>query len=171
MPDASKVPLPGGRPRGKTVSWISLTLFGKKEGTVAISLLCWQKLVEERIETAMKEGVFDDLPGKGKPLVLEDDSLVPEELRMAYKVLRNSGHVPPEVADRKEIQDIVEMLETCPDEQTRFRQINKLSVLVRRWNMRRSRPVVLEDDERYYRKVVERVELVTRGDEKSSQEE
>ncbi len=131
-----------------------------------MSMLCWQKLVEERIETAMQQGVFDNLPGKGKPLPREDDSMAPEELRMAYKVLRNSGHVPPEVADRKEIQDIVDLLESCPDEQTRFRQINKLQVLVRRWNMRRdlrhNRPVQLEDDERYYRKAVERVELAQR---------
>jgi len=131
-----------------------------------MSMLCWQKLVEERIETAMQQGVFDNLPGTGKPLPREDDSMAPEELRMAYKVLRNSGHVPPEVADRKEIQDIVDLLESCPDEQTRFRQINKLQVLVRRWNMRRdlrhNRPVQLEDDERYYRKAVERVELAQR---------
>lgn len=127
-----------------------------------LSMLCWQKLVEERIETAMKEGAFDDLPGKGQPLPREDDSMVPQELRMAYKVLRNSGHVPQEVADRKEIQDIVDLLETCPDEQTRFRQINKLQVLVRRWNMRRNRPVLLEDDERYYQRIVERVELAQR---------
>lgn len=137
---------------------------------MALSMLCWQKLVEERIETAMKEGAFDDLPGKGKPLALEDDSMVPEEMRMAYKVLRNSGHVPPEVADRKEIQDIVDMLESCPDEQTRFRQINKLGVLIRRWNMRRNRPVMLEDDELYYRRIVERVELANNKALKGSQD-
>jgi len=129
---------------------------------MALSMLCWQQLVEERIETAMRQGVFDDLPGKGKPLPREDDSMVPEELRMAYKVLRNSGHVPPEVADRKEMQDIVDMLESCPDEQTRYRQIRKLQVLIQRWNTSRSRPVHLEEDERYYRRIVERVELMQR---------
>lgn len=138
---------------------------------MALSMLCWQKLVEERIETAMKQGVFDDLPGKGRPLPREDDSMVPQELRMAYKVLRNSGHVPQEVADRKELQDIVEMLETCPDEQTRYRQLNKLQVLIQRWNMRRNRPVQLEEDERYYRRIVERVELVQRQKEQGVQKE
>ncbi len=129
---------------------------------MALSMLCWQNLVEERIETAMREGAFDDLPGKGRPLQLDDDSMVPEDLRMAYKVLRNSGYVPQEVADRKEIQDIVEMLERNPDEQTRFRQIKKLNVLIQRWNTRKQRHVLLEEDERYYRRIVERVELAQR---------
>ena len=57
-----------------------------------------QSIAERRIEESMAKGDFDDLPGRGKPLELEDDSHVPPELRMAYKVLRNAGCVPPELA-------------------------------------------------------------------------
>jgi hypothetical protein len=123
----------------------------------------WRTFADEQIDKAMREGQFDNLEGKGRPLCLEDDSMVPEELRMAYKILKNSGHVPPEVADRKEIQTIVEMLESCPDEQTRYRQIKKLNMLVTRWNMRRPRPVMLEKQQLYYEKVVERVEVAERS--------
>ena len=53
-----------------------------------------QSIAERRIEESMAKGDFDDLPGRGKPLELEDDSHVPPELRMAYQVLRNAGCVP-----------------------------------------------------------------------------
>ncbi len=127
---------------------------------MALPLSCWQQLAEERIAAAMRDGAFDDLPGKGQPLVFEDDSLVPEDLRMAYKVLRNSGHVPRELDDRKEIQNLMELLEHCPDEQQRYRQIRKLNLLVQRLNLSRRRAVDLEESELYYGKIVERVPLV-----------
>ena len=46
------------------------------------------RVVEERIREAQKEGAFDNLPGKGKPLQLEDQSLIPEDLRMSYHILK-----------------------------------------------------------------------------------
>ncbi|MGB7180446.1 MAG: DUF1992 domain-containing protein [Burkholderiaceae bacterium] len=55
------------------------------------------RLVESRIEQARDDGEFDNLPGAGKPLQLDDDSMVPEELRVVYRVLKNAGFVPPEV--------------------------------------------------------------------------
>ncbi len=45
------------------------------------------RLVEDRIQKAQEEGVFDNLPGKGKPLNLDDDSIIPEDLRLTFKVL------------------------------------------------------------------------------------
>ena len=46
------------------------------------------KLAEERIQKAADRGDFDDLPGRGRPLQLEDDSHVPEELRLPTKSLK-----------------------------------------------------------------------------------
>ena len=60
-------------------------------------------LDESRIRTAMQRGEFDDLPGKGKRLPLEDLSRVPPELRIGYKLLRNAGCLPPELEARKEV--------------------------------------------------------------------
>lgn len=49
-------------------------------------------LAERRIEEAIERGEFDDLPGAGQPLDLDDlDPLLPEELRMAYRILKNAG--------------------------------------------------------------------------------
>ncbi len=57
----------------------------------------FDELVEQRIREAMRKGELQGLPGEGRPLRLDDDALVPEELRMAYRILRNAGCAPPEV--------------------------------------------------------------------------
>lgn len=118
-----------------------------------------EKVAEDKIQRAIEEGQFNDLPGKGQPLELEDDSWVPEEMRMAYKVLKNSGHVPQEIEERKEINNLVEALADCEDEQERYRQMRKLNTMVTKFNVSRSRPIHVEVEEAYYEKIVERVQL------------
>jgi hypothetical protein len=54
----------------------------------------FEKIVEERILKAQKKGEFKNLPCSGKPLVFEDDCCVSEELRLAYKILKNADHLP-----------------------------------------------------------------------------
>ena len=61
-----------------------------------------EQLAESKIRAAMARGEFDNLPGHGKPLQLEDLSRVPADLRMSYKLLRNAGCLPPELEARKE---------------------------------------------------------------------
>ena len=115
-----------------------------------------QSIAERRIEESMAKGGFDDLPGRGKPLELEDDSHVPPELRMAYKVLRNAGCVPPELAERKEISNLADMLEHCEDEQERVRQMQKLRFMILQARMKHQRPLNLDDDT-YYDRLLERL--------------
>lgn len=94
-------------------------------------------IAEQRIREACERGAFDSLPGAGKPLELEDDSHIPEDLRMAYKLLKNAGYVPEEVLDRKEAQSIVDALEKCGDEQEKVRQMKKS-----KWSLPASRPAI-----------------------------
>ena len=54
-------------------------------------------IAERRIAEAIANGDLDDLPGAGRPLELDDDPLVPEELRMAHRILKNAGYAPAEV--------------------------------------------------------------------------
>jgi hypothetical protein len=68
------------------------------------------QIAERRIAEAMNRGEFENLEGSGRPLVFEDDSMVPEDLRMAYKILRNSGYVPPEILEEKEILTAADLL-------------------------------------------------------------
>lgn len=116
-------------------------------------------IAEQRIRAAQEQGAFDNVPGSGKPLALEDESYIPEDLRMAYKVLRNAGFVPPEVAERKEIDTILDLLERGTDEHTKTRQMRKLEALVYRMRMRQ-RSVNLECKDEYYAKVVQRMSVL-----------
>jgi hypothetical protein len=54
-------------------------------------MLLLEYLAERKIADAVERGELDDLPGAGRPLDLEEDALIPEELRMAWRILRNSG--------------------------------------------------------------------------------
>lgn len=76
-------------------------------------------MVEQRIKEAMAKGQFDNLKGKGQPLELEDNSHVPEELRVAYKLLSNAGMIPEEMVVQKEIVSLRDLIRLCqnPDEQ------------------------------------------------------
>jgi len=73
-------------------------------------------IVEQRIAEAIAAGAFDDLPGAGRPLDLDDDRLVPEELRAAYRVLKNAGFVPPEVDAMREAAGLRELLRAATAE-------------------------------------------------------
>jgi hypothetical protein len=116
----------------------------------------FHKIAENRIKEAMEQGEFDNIKGRGKPLVFEDDSLVPPDLRMAYKMLKNAGFIPPELQSEKEIKTAIELLEGLEDEQERYRQVQKVNLMITKVNMSRKRPINLEKDQIYYRKVVER---------------
>jgi hypothetical protein len=61
------------------------------------------RIAEAKIQDGIERGDFDGLPGRGKPLQLEDLSHVPSHLRLGYKVLRNAGVAPPEVELRREV--------------------------------------------------------------------
>ncbi|MFS0562373.1 DnaJ family domain-containing protein [Terribacillus sp. 179-K 1B1 HS] len=76
-------------------------------------------LAEERIKKAEESGEFRNLPGTGKPLVLEDLSGVPEDMRMSYKVLKNAGYIPPEMELQKEIVALRDLLRACTDDSER----------------------------------------------------
>ena len=115
-----------------------------------------QSIAEKRIEEAQSRGEFDHLPGAGRPLRLEDDSHIPPELRMAYKVLRNAGCLPPEVQERKDIATLADMLEHCEDEQERVRQMQKLRFMITRARMRHQRHLQL-DDESYYERLLDKL--------------
>ena len=64
----------------------------------------WANLVDQQIAEAMRKGAFENLPGKGKPLTLGRNSMVPEDQQMAFNLLRNNDLAPSWIGDRKEIQ-------------------------------------------------------------------
>jgi len=104
----------------------------------------FSKIVEDRIQTAQREGAFDNLPGKGKPLKLDDDSSIPEDLRLAYKILKNADCLPVELELRKEIFNLRQLLDAAIDEETRRNLQKELNLLLLRFNIRRRVPASLE---------------------------
>jgi len=119
-------------------------------------MICFQKIAERRIVKAIREGAFDDLPGTGQPLKLDDDSHVPEDLRIAYKILKNAGYVPPEVALSKEIAKTEDLLAGMEDTKEKYRQLKKLNFLIMKLNMLRGTSTGLEEAQRYEKELVER---------------
>jgi hypothetical protein len=85
--------------------------------TGAVPLM--QRIAEQRILEAQRKGEFDNLPGKGKPLELEDLSWVPEDLRIAYKVLKNARVLPPEAELLKDIHTLEDLLKHVEEENAR----------------------------------------------------
>ena len=122
-------------------------------------MLAFAWIAERQIEEAMRRGDFDNLSGRGQKIIFEDDSMVPEDLRMAYKILKNAGYVPQDFLEDKEIVTASELLAAATDEQERYQQMQKLNYLIMKVNTRRRRPVNLEKDQVYYQKVVERTSV------------
>ncbi len=75
------------------------------------------KLAEQKIQEAIQQGAFENLPGFGKPLKVEDLSHLPAELRLAYRILKNSGYLPPELELRKELLTMDDLLQCCQSEE------------------------------------------------------
>jgi hypothetical protein len=111
-------------------------------------------VAEERIQEAMRSGAFDNLPGAGRPLDLDEDPLVPAELRVANRILKNAGCVPPELEERREMAALEASLPALDDE-ARKRAIAKLAVMRTRLGPRRGRS--LGRDRHYERKIIEKL--------------
>jgi hypothetical protein len=116
-----------------------------------------ERLAEERIREAMDRGEFDDLPGRGEPLELENDSHLPEDLRIAYKILKNADCLPPELQLRKEIHTTQQLLAGMTDTQQKYKQLQKLNFLIMKLNVMRRVSPLLEENQRYYAKVAEKM--------------
>jgi hypothetical protein len=93
-------------------------------------------IVEERIRAAQQEGAFDNLPGKGKPLNLDDDAGVPDDLRLTYKILKNANCLPVEMELRKEFFTLRGMLNATVDEQTRRELRRELHLIALSLNLK-----------------------------------
>lgn len=115
------------------------------------------KIAEQRIREAQERGEFDDLPGRGQPLKLEDDSNVPEDLRLAYKILKNADCLPPELEAKKEIRQMEDLLENVPDEKERYKLIKKINYQIMKLNTMGKKSPLLEEKEIYFKKVVDKI--------------
>lgn len=116
------------------------------------------KIAENRILEAIENGLFDNLQGQGQPLKLEDESHIPPDLRMAYKILKNADCLPPELELRKEIVRLQDLVANLPDEAEKLTQMRRLNFLMMKMDMTRPvSPQLLEHD-LYTPKILERLQ-------------
>jgi hypothetical protein len=119
----------------------------------------FEKIVEERIQQSIKNGDFNNLPGEGRPLKADDFSRIPEDLRLAYRILKNADCVPPEIDIKKEIIRTEALLERQFDEKQRYQTIRKLNFLIMKLNTMRKGPVSFEIPQKYENQIVDRIGL------------
>ena len=84
-------------------------------------------IAEQRIREAMDRGFFDNSPYRGRPVRLEENESIAPELRMAFKVLKDAGCLPPEVELRREIASLYELLDTIAEGEERKRLRRELA--------------------------------------------
>ncbi len=111
-------------------------------------------IVEERIREAQQAGAFDDLPGKGKPIVLEDLSTVPEDLRMAYHIMKNAHVLPPEAELQKEIHTLQDLLKYIEEDGERKALVKEIEWKMIRLDLLKRRSFSWQTSRFYGRKLV-----------------
>lgn len=85
---------------------------------------------ERHIRDAQTKGEFDNLTGSGEPLVLDDDSHIPPELRAGYRLLKNAGCLPPELEQRKEAVELADLLKGIRKDDPRHGELCRRLALV-----------------------------------------
>jgi hypothetical protein len=122
--------------------------------TGAIGLI--ERLAEQRIQEAQRKGEFENLPGKGKPLELADYSSLPEDLRMAYHLLKNANVLPPEAELLKDIHILEDLLKHVEDDGERKSLAKSLQWKMMRLDMLKRRTLELRSVRSYGRKLIEK---------------
>ncbi len=73
------------------------------------------RIAEAKITAAMERGEFDDLPGSGRKLELDDLSRIPPHMRAGYRLLSNAHVLPPELEARREMYSLDRLITDASD--------------------------------------------------------
>ena len=117
----------------------------------------FEKIIEERIRAAQMRGEFDNLPGSGEPLAFDNDSHIPEDLRLAHKILKNADCLPPEIELKKEILKTEDLLAGMTDTAEKYRVMKKLNFLIMKLNSMRTSNMAFDVPQKYLGRMVERI--------------
>jgi len=115
------------------------------------------RIAERIIREAMENGEFDNLEGAGKPMNFADETWIPEDLRIAYRILKNAGCIPPEIEMRNEIINMSALINTIDDDKERLKKIKELNFKLLKLNTMRKRPFDLDNFPEYEGKVVDKL--------------
>ena len=112
------------------------------------------QIAEQKIMDTLLKGDLDNLAGQGQPLHLDDDSFVPEEFRVAYRLLKNSGFLPPEASLRKEITDVNQLLMEAVSEEEEMKLSKRMNYLLMQLSVMNSDSSIFSEE--YYLKILNR---------------
>ena len=115
---------------------------------------------EDKIKKAYQNGEFNNLPGFGKPLPKDSLASVPEELRMAYRVLRNAGYSLEEDKIRQELLSMEDLIRSCETEEEKVDLQRKYNEKLWRFNKMMKEPTGTNHSKHfsnYQKKVEERL--------------
>ncbi|MEW6675379.1 MAG: DnaJ family domain-containing protein [Nitrospirota bacterium] len=115
------------------------------------------KIAEQRIREAIDNGEFENLEGEGRPINFDDETWIPEDLRIAYRILKNAGCTPPELELRNEIINMCALMNTIDDDKERLKKLRELNFKLLKLNIIRKKPFNLEDFPEYEEKVIDRL--------------
>ena len=72
--------------------------------------------IAQALRDSQRSGELESAPSYGRPLDLEDGyAQTPPELRMAFKMLKEAGFVPPEVEAMNELAALRRQAHGCTD--------------------------------------------------------
>jgi hypothetical protein len=93
--------------------------------------------IARQLTEAAKSGELEAAPSYGKPLATNDGwNETPEEFRMAFKALKDSGFVPPEIEAFHQRAWLRERVQACNDETERKRLASELASLDQKISLR-----------------------------------
>ncbi|HSF14339.1 MAG TPA: DUF1992 domain-containing protein [Vicinamibacteria bacterium] len=93
------------------------------------------RIAENRIQAALERGELRSPALEGKPLRFDSHTFVPDDLRLAYKLLKDAGFLPPEMELRKEIVTLRELLAAATDGEERLHLAREVNRRVLRLNL------------------------------------
>lgn len=109
-----------------------------------------EQIAETRIAEAIRNGEFDNLRGTGRPLQLDDDSGVPAELRVAYRIMKNAGMIPPEIELRRELRSVESLLAEATSPEERSAAWKRVEYVLNSIAHSRGKPRDLRIEQAYY---------------------
>lgn len=122
-----------------------------------MTLLLFDQIAEARIEEALQRGELQGLAGEGGPLPLDDDlPWVPPELRMSYRILKNSGFLPEAVQLRRDLATAEALLLHAVTDEERAAAQKRLRLLLSKLNEQRGD--TLTTQQAYFERLLERLD-------------
>ena len=115
------------------------------------------QLADARIDDAIRSGQLDNLAGAGQRISLDEVVVVAEDLRVAYRLLKMSGHLPPQLSMLRELREVERLLSGLAPGEKRSSTVKRLNLLRAQLGSRAESLLHATDDD-YASKVINKLD-------------